>query len=102
MTISFDANSLLSFLVAATPVLIPVGLFLYRVLLGQLPAAKAAKVEGEVKLLVSAAEQMYKAVPGSGAYKKAEVLRQAQHLGVDPVRLNLLIEAAVASLPHAA
>lgn len=100
MPVTINVNDMLTLLAVAMPVLVPLSLFLYKSLLELLPAAQAAKVEAEVKLLVTAVEQMYKAVPGSGAYKKAEVLRLAQPLGIDPARLSLLIEAAVAALPR--
>ena len=94
-------NDVLALIAALLPVLIPLGLFVYHLLMAHLPANRASAIEQEVNLIVRAVEQTYKAVPGSGAYKKAEVMRLAAHFGlkVDPARLDALIEAAVASLP---
>lgn len=96
-----NLNDALTLLIALAPILIPAGLALYRLVLAHLPEASAARVEREVALIVEAVEQTYSRIPGSGEQKKAEVLRLAEVLGlkVDPVRLDLLIEAAVAALP---
>lgn len=97
-----SVNDVLSVLIVAAPVLVPVMCALYQLLVAQLPAAKRDKVEHDVRLVVSAVEQIYGSVPGSGAYKKAEVQRLLTALGVkgvDPVLLDTLIEAAVAALP---
>lgn len=95
-----NLNNALSILAAFAPVLIPAGLFVYHLGMAQLPASKRANVERELSLIVSAVEQTYKAVPGSGAFKKAEVIRLAGEFGlkVDPKLLDVLIESSVATL----
>ncbi len=86
------------------PFLVAVALLLYEHFVQQLPAQQRAQVEHTVQMLVAAEEQICAAVPGSGAYKKAEVIKLAQQMGlkVTPQELDLLIEAAVTALPKSA
>lgn len=98
---SFSLDSVLTVLTVLAPVLIPLGLVLYHLILQRLPSEQAKRVEANVQLFVSAVEQVYKNVPGSGAYKKAMVQQMLAKAGVkaDPARVDALIEAAVAALP---
>lgn len=92
----------LTVLAAVLPVLIPVVMVAYRLVLEQLPAARREQAEKTVFHVVDAVEQMYRAIPGSGEMKKAEALRLARAVGVkvSPATLELLIESAVYSMPH--
>lgn len=97
-----NIDHVLTIAAAVSPVLVPVGLAVYHIILGQLPAAKREKAEAVVGTVVRAVEQMYAAAPGSADTKKAEAVRLAHAMGVNvsPATLDLLIEAAVASLPQ--
>ncbi len=86
------------------PFLFAAAILLYEHFVQQLPAQQRAQVEHTVQMLVAAEEQICKAVPGSGAFKKAEVIKLAQQIGlkVTPQELDLLIEATVTALPKSA
>jgi hypothetical protein len=97
-----------SLVVAALPILASLGAALYHYLLGLLPAARQAQAQSIVAQVVPAVEQLYKAIPGSGADKKARALQLAQsilkqaHISVSPEQLDVLIEGAVRSLAQSA
>lgn len=95
-----NLNTTLSVLAAFAPFLIPLSLFLYHLGMAHLPANQRARVERELTLIIQAVEQTYKSVPGSGAYKKAQVVKLASEMGlkVDPKLLDVLIESSVATL----
>ena len=97
---NLNAQTILA-LLPVLGVIVPAVVVLMQNLVARLPAPqqqRIAQAEHVVGVLVSAAEQVYaKAVPGSGAYKKAWVLGQLAALGlkVDPQLADALIEAAV-------
>lgn len=92
-------------LIALMPFLVSLAVSLFRVLVAKLPANKAAMAGQVAQIVVQAAEQIYKAAPGSSEQKKAEALSMASTmlkdlgLKVSPATLNALIESAVHSLP---
>lgn len=96
-------NTLLT-LAALLPVLIPVVMLVYKLVLAHLPNNARDAAERDVALAVAAAEQLYANIPGSGPAKKVEALRMAAAMGVklDPAVLDVLIEATVHSLSASA
>lgn len=94
-------------LVAAAVVLIPVAtpflVALYKLLAAQLPTARQAQLQALVSSSVSAAEQIYKNIPGSSTAKRQWVLAHIQSIAGKNVSVSLLevlLEEAVSALPN--
>lgn len=92
-------------LVALLPIAAPFLVALYRLLLTRLPAARQAQLQSLITSAVAAAEQVYKASPGSGQAKRQFVVSRIEAvLGkkVNPALVEVLIEEAVRLLPPSA
>lgn len=92
-------------IVALLPIAAPFLMALYKLLLSRLPAARQAQLQSIIASAVNAAEQVYKASPGSGQAKRQFVVSRIEAvLGkkVNPALVEVLLEEAVRALPPSA